>query len=569
MVSSDKRLEFTIGIPGYIFAPYVRSSPLRLRKRIGSVGIAFLTVATPIHADVPPTPGSIRESVTGERSRLSPTPAQIILPQQPGMSAHDRHGKRFQVHAFRFVGNTAFPPQRLKSVVARYVDLELNLYDLNVAADAVTEFYHDRGYALALAVIPPQKVEDGVVTIGVIEGRVGKVLFSGQKRYPESLLQQFTQPLATGQLVTTDKLERGLLLLNDLPGLKVRATLSPGSEFGASDVLVKVEETLLGLNATIDNAGRKETGRLRADVSLDINNPFGLGDQLNLRGLATDRGLMKYQKLGYSLPLGGNGLRLTAGVSEVRYDVAGAFAALGLDGLARSTELGLMYPAMRSRGDNSSWSLGYRDTLLIQRAFKTVISENRLRIASAGYQFNSIGEDASVSNGSAQIASNFKKNSDGLKQDAELFRLELDGNTLQPLDRNWDTYLRGNLVFSNDRLPDSEKFSIGGPGSVRAYRASELRGDSGAQGTVEFRRRFSVASVMSSLTFFGDVGRVIYKAPGFKDAWDSLAGVGVGLTVYPTAKTVFKIEVAVPAGGQFHAADGEKGRVWVSLSASF
>jgi hemolysin activation/secretion protein len=529
----------------------------------------LMLVTTALAAELAPTPGSVRGLVPSDKQGPAHTPAEVILPEQPGQTIHDRRGKRFQVHAFRFVGNTAFPAMRLKRAVERYVDLELNLYDLNVAADAITEFYHDRGYTLARAVIPTQKVEDGAVTIAVVEGRVGNVLFSGQKRYDQALLRAYMRPLTGGGLITTDKLERGLLLLNDLPGLKARATLTPGSEFGASDVLVKLEEKLFNFNLNIDNAGRKETGRNRIDASLDINNPLGTGDQLNVRALGTNRGLMKYQKLGYSLPIGHDGLRLTAGVSEVRYDVAGVFASLGLDGLAKSTEIGLLYPLERSRGRNESWSIGYRDTQLQQRAFKTVISDIKFRIGTAAYQFNSIGEDASVSNGSVQVASNLKKNNDGLKQDAELLRIELDGNTLQPLDRLWDVYLRGNLVFSNDRLPDSEKFSIGGPGSVRGYRASELRGDSGVQGTLEFRRRISIASTVSSLSFFADTGRVVYKAPGFKDAWDSLASVGIGLTVYPTQQTTFKLEVATPAGGKFHAADGERGRVWASISANF
>ncbi len=526
-------------------------------------------VTMAVDADVPPTPGSVRESLPGVRSGPSPTPAEVLLPEQPGPSVHDRHGKRFQVHAFRFIGNTAFSAARLKRVVGRFVDLELNLYDLNVAADAVTEFYHDRGYSLARAVVPPQKVADGVVTLGIVEGRIGQVLFSGQKRYSEQFLRSATRVLASGELVTTDKLERSLLLLNDLPGLNVRATLSPGSEFGASDVLIKMEEKFFNFNLAVDNAGRKETGRWRTDVSVDLNNPLGLGDQLNVRGLATDRGLMKYQKIGYSLPLNGDGLRASVGYSEVRYDVAGTFAALGLDGLARTSELGLQYSAQRSRGRNATWSLSYRDTLLIQRAFKTVISSNKLRIATLGYQFNEIGDDASVTNVSTQFSSNFKKNANGLKQDAQMGRLEVDGNYLQPLDRQWDVYLRGDVVFSNDRLPDSEKFSIGGPGSVRAYRASELRGDSGIQATLEFRRHLTLFSMASSLSLFADAGRVIYKAPGFKDAWDSAAGVGVGLTVYPTSRTTFKIEAATTAGGHFRAADGEKSRVWASLSASF
>jgi hemolysin activation/secretion protein len=530
--------------------------------------LLIATAAT--RGDVPPTPGSVRESLPGARFTPAPaTPAQIILPDQSGPTLHDRNGKRFQVHAFHFVGNTAFSAQRLKRVVGRYLDLELNLYDLNVAADAVTEFYHDRGYTLARAVVPPQKVVDGVVTLTVVEGRVGQVLFSGQKRYSEKFLRSVTGSLAGGELVTTDKLERSLLLLNDLPGLKVRATLSPGSEFGATDVLVKMEENFFNFNLAVDNSGRKETGRLRTDIGVDVNNPLGIGDQLTLRGLATDRGLMKYQKVGYSLPLNGDGLRASLGYSEVRYDVAGVFAPLGLDGLARTGEVGLQYQVERSRARNATWSLGYRDTRLIQRAFKAVISSTKLRITTVGYQFNQIGDDASVTNVSMQLSSNFKKNADGLKQDAEMGRLEADGNYLLPLDRQWDVYLRGDVVFSNDRLPDSEKFSIGGPGSVRAYRPSELRGDSGVQGTVEFRRSLVLYSMASSLSLFADAGRVIYKAPGFKDAWDSAAGVGIGLTVYPSSRTTFKIEAATVAGGRFRAADGEKGRVWASFSANF
>ncbi len=544
------------------------SSAVRFFNRCSAVWLLLQVTGVALAADVPPTPGSVRGLVPAERNRAN-NPAQIILPDQPGQAIHDRRGKRFQVHAFRFVGNTAFTAQRLKRVVERFVDLELNLYDLNVAADAVTEFYHDRGYNLARAVIPAQKVEDGAVTIAVVEGRAGNVLFSGQKRYDATLLRDYMRPLTTGSLVTTDKLERSLLLLNDLPGLKARATMVPGNEFGASDILVKLEESLFNLNLNVDNAGRKETGRTRADASLDINNPLGIGDQLNVRGMATDKRLMRYQKLGYSLPVNHDGLRFTASVSEVRYDVSGVFAALGLDGLAKNAEVGLLFPLVRSRGRNDTWTIGYRDTQLEQRAFKTIISSTRFRIATVGYQFNSVEEDSSANNGSIQLASNLKKNSNGLKQDAEMLRVELDGSTLQPLDRQWDVYLRGNLVFSNDRLPDSEKFSIGGPGSVRAYRASELRGDSGAQGTLEFRRRLTIASRAASLSVFADVGRVIYKAPGFKDAWDSLTGVGVGLTVYPTQQTTVKLEVATPVAGRFHAADGEKGRVWASISASF
>ncbi len=542
---------------------------VRLLGRAAFCALALLAVADRPCAQTPPTPGSVMESLAGPRPSIPPTPAQIILPEQPGPSIHDRKGKRFQVHSFRFVGNTAFPAQRLKRVIERYLDLELNLYDLNVAADAVTEFYHDRGYALARAVIPAQRVEDGVVTIAVVEGRVGRVLFSGNKRYTDEFLRQRVARMPVGSLVATDRLERTLLLLNDMPGIKARGTLAPGAEFGTSDVLVKVEEKPIALSMTIDNFGNKETGIKRADTGIEFNNLLGFADQLSLRGVATERKLLKFGKVGYSLPLNADGLRLAFGYSESRYDVAGDFAALGLSGNSRVAEASVTYPMTRSRGHNETISFGAKTTQLVQNTFSMETSNTRIPMLNLGYLLNHIGEDASVSNLSAQIASNLRRNTYGTRQDAQRFRLELDGNYLLPLDRKWDLYLRGATAFSEDKLPDSEKYSIGGPGSVRGYRVSELRGDSGAQATLEFRRNLVIASMPASLSFFGDGGRVVYKTPGFANSWQSISAWGVGFSAYPMRELMVKLEAAVPGGGRMRAIDGKTGRLWASISASF
>lgn len=537
--------------------------------RMIAVGIVAAGLAGTSRGQTPPTPGSVQESLV--RPRLTPpaSPAQVILPEQAGPSIHDRKGKRFQVHSFRFVGNTVFPVRRLKQVVERYLDLELNLYDLNVAADSVTEFYHDRGYSLARAVIPAQEVKDGVVTIAVIEGRVGKVLFSGHKGYSEDFLRRQVGRLPAGSLVAAENLERTLLLLNDLPGLKVRATLAPGAEFGTSDVLVKAEEKPIALNLTADNFGSKETGRKRADAGVELNNPLGIGDQLSLRAVTTERKLIKFGKVGYSLPLDDDGLRLAASFAESRYDVAGDFAALGLSGSSQVAEVSVQYPLARSRGHNETVSLGMKTTHLVQQTLAVETSNTRIPMITLGYLFNRIGEDASVSNLSAQVASNLRTNSSGTRQDAQRFRLEIDGNYLLPLDRKWDVYLRGAWAYSPDRLPDSEKYSIGGPGSIRAYRASELRGDSGAQATLEFRRSLQFGSMPGSAAIFADSGKVAYKAPGYADSFQSISAWGAGLTLYPMRQVTAKIEAAIPGGGRMRSIDGKTGRLWASISASF
>jgi hypothetical protein len=117
-----------------------------------------------------------------------------------GLSIHDRHGKRF-----RCTRSACRQPASLVATeagVERYLDLELNLYDLNVAADAVTEFYHDRGYTCTRRV-PPQRVDDGVVT-AVIEGRVGR-LFSGNKGYASDFCNNASP--GPNSLVATDRMD--------------------------------------------------------------------------------------------------------------------------------------------------------------------------------------------------------------------------------------------------------------------------------------------------------------------------------------------------------------------------
>lgn len=520
-------------------------------------------------AETPPTPGAILESMPALQPALPHTLPQVLLPDQSAAPEHDHNGKRFQVHSFHFVGATVFPPMELKRVVDRFVDLELNLYDLNQAADAVTEFYHDHGYTLARANIPAQRVDDGVVTLLVIEGRVGTVLFSGNKSYSLNFLKQRVGDLTSGSLIETRNLERTLLLLNDLPGLDARATLSPGAEFGSTDVLIKTDERRLGGSLTADNTGRVETGQLRLNMTNELNNPFGIGDQLKLQLTGTEKLLSKSGSIGYSIPLGSKGLRLAAGYSDLKYDLAGTFSALGIHGSARTADLALSWPLTRSRSSNEMLTMTARQTRLIQNIFGVESSSVLVPMLDLSYQANWIGKDASVTNLMTKVSSNLKNNFDGNSQIAVRYRIDVDGNYLLPLDRNWDLYLRGATTFSPDRLPDSEKYSIGGVGSVRAFRTSELRGDSGWQSSMEFRRTFNLLRVPASVTLFGDIGNAIYKMPGYSDASNTISAWGCGLTLYPMRQTTLKVEFAVAGHGDYLAGDGNNKRLWANINTNF
>jgi hemolysin activation/secretion protein len=128
--------------------------------------------------------------------------------------------------------------------------------------------------------------------------------------------------------------------------------------------------------------------------------------------------------------------------------------------------------------------------------------------------------------------------------------------------------MRGVYGFSVDPLPDSEKFALGGPGSVRGYRPSELRGDGVALFTSELRRQLSIGNVLGTAGLFYDVGSARYKAPGFVEGTVTIQSVGANVTFYLRPGIQTKLEFAAPVGNTIQS-DGKNARAWFSISASF
>jgi hemolysin activation/secretion protein len=77
-----------------------------------------------------------------------------------------------------------------------------------------------------------------------------------------SVLRTVTAGLQTGQPLSAVKLERGLLLANDLPGMAVTAVLQAGQATGSSDLAIEVaDQPLLTGDMALSNYGLRTTGK--------------------------------------------------------------------------------------------------------------------------------------------------------------------------------------------------------------------------------------------------------------------------------------------------------------------
>src|SRR5690625_311202 len=144
------------------------------------------------YAQVAPDAGqSIREL---ERPQLqAPVPDRLDL-QLPTVSetAPTPGGPSLYVRRFRLDGNSAFSEAERRALLAGRRGRELNLGELQAAAQRLSAHDRQQGYLLTRAYLPAQEVEDGVVEIAVLEGRYGEVLVEdrvGLRGFPLAVLQ--------------------------------------------------------------------------------------------------------------------------------------------------------------------------------------------------------------------------------------------------------------------------------------------------------------------------------------------------------------------------------------------
>lgn len=538
---------------------------------------ALAAALLPVQAQVqPPTAGTVQETLPRpERARIDPATPAVEQPA-PRRERAPGDGPTVSVQRFVLSGNTVIGDAELQEALAPWLNRPLTLEQIYQAADALTALYRARGYGLAQATVPAQRIEGGTVRLEILEGRVGQVSLADNRTYDYELLSGFSRSLQPGEVYQTADMERAILLINDLPGLDARAVIKPGASYGTVDVVIRVEESPYAWRLSLDNHGREELGEGRVLAEADFNNPFGIGDQFTAGVLYSEDGLLKYGSLAYGLPLGSSGGRLRVTVNQADYEVGGeVFAALGVAGDNTNYRVDYSLPFLRSRTQNLIFTAGLSrneaETLIA--GSPTPLNETELNLLEAGLFWNRVFDDGGSLALSGLFTGNFKGNELGDQPDAQKGKLRLDATWSLPFGR-WSLITRGIGVYSPDPLADTQKFSLGGPYSVRGYVPAEARGDKGAFLSTELQRHFRVWNARMSLGLFVDAGTVKrYPTPaGLADREDSLAAAGLSLNLASNSWYSASLSVAAPIGNHVNPLDPAleyDNQIWALFSASF
>jgi hemolysin activation/secretion protein len=81
----------------------------------------------------------------------------------------------FMLQRIEITGNTVFETFTLNSLVSNAVGKRQSISQIFELAARITDFYQVNGYPLSRAIIPEQAIQQGKLTIKVIEARFGKI----------------------------------------------------------------------------------------------------------------------------------------------------------------------------------------------------------------------------------------------------------------------------------------------------------------------------------------------------------------------------------------------------------
>ncbi len=490
------------------------------------------------------------------------------------------------VKSLQVTGAQLYSEAELIAVTGFRPGSELSLNDLRAMTLKITDLYRKNGYFVAQAYLPAQDIKDNAVTIAVLEGRYGTIRLNNQTNLSDAQANRLLSGLNSGEIIATEPLENRLLLLSDLPGVKVSSTMVPGASLGTSDLIVDVApgQRISG-SIDADNAGNRYTGEYRLGATVNLNNPLGLGDVASLRVLTAGSGL-NYARASYQMQFG----KARAGVaySHLNYELRREFAPLQAHGTADVASIFGSYPLVRSRNDNLNIGLAYDTKKFQDRVDLTSsVTDKRAQVLVAslyGDHRDALGGGGSsaysvaVSAGNIDIQTPAALTADAAtaRSNGRFNKLGFSASRLQNLGGPFSLYAGINGQVASKNLDVSEKMELGGMNAVRAYPEGEAYADQGYLVALEARmdlaKFWQQMPGQMQLIGFIDAGSVtINKNPWFVGPnTRSLSGAGVGITWAENNNFFVRAYYARKLGGESAiSAPDRSGRFWIQAVKYF
>ena len=454
----------------------------------------------------------------------------------------------------------------LDAVNRKHRGAELSIDLIRAILADLNSLYESNGYELSRALLPQQVIRDGMLRIQLVDAKVGAIVVEDAVRLDEDYILE-RLGFTAGDSISLSLLENRIRLFNANNKTQLTTELSPGQNFGETDVFVKVTEPdFIELpTVSVNNHGSELSDWKQNSFTTTFNNLLNMDDEFSVS--VSDGEGTRSRAFGLKLPLGINGANVNINRSEANTKVkSGPDATVGYRGNSNSTSVALSYPLIF----NDEYSV-YISAAVAHAYGDLVQPGDGAVLSKSDTEKFAVSLPASWSNGLTTLS--FLPTFSVIHTDTEI-----------PPEENWISKIEGDFALSQFITPQltfngrgkflytdaaaminlpSENLSVGGPGSVRGYQPSEDSGYKGYFLSAELRSDMAtwegvelpsfMPSIQPSIFFDHILAQSQYRIRTRGDYWSS---AGVGLTI-PALFDTFTFDAywATPLDGSVHQAE--------------
>ncbi len=539
------------------------------------------------------------ESGLGEKSlrqsqpKFQPPPQQeapeIVVPDSRKV-VDPSAGPAFVVKKIIINGNSVFGNETLLKAANFSEGGQMTMGLLLLMAQEITSFYGSNGYFLARAYIPAQKIKDGVVSLQISEGKIGKIEITGNKKVDAEELKKFLIRVNDESNIKEQTLERTLLELNDMIGVTVRSLLKPGELPGTSNLVLEVKESQnysYGIDG--DNFGSRFTGRNRLGVTATVGNLLTLGDRFSIRGSSSNLN-QRFIAPNYTFPVNYYGTTVGLSYTYSQQKLGRELNSLEAGGRTNIFTVEVSHPLYRSRFGQLAFKTGFNLKNFKNFRLGETTSNDQLRGFYGDLGGNYTDSFQGRTFGSLRVSRGLSETDDRTllsrfrgRGDASILEINLTRyQSVALLNSYFIMKAFGQIVDKRVLSPD--QFAVGGIGTVRGFTLSEISGDMGYVSSLEWNVPFPSdypigvgdLTLRQTISFLGfiDHGRTYIKDRQPGEFNDLLTGVGAGVSVNfgktdPWGpSTNFSLVYGYPLFGP-NPADASSGILYVSAAVNY
>ncbi|WLH68680.1 ShlB/FhaC/HecB family hemolysin secretion/activation protein [Pseudomonas sp. FP2309] len=481
----------------------------RTRYFLSTLLLAYLSLNSAMAAPTPGDQDLIRDRqnrLLEEQQRrlqeLQDLPGKAAKPEAPATPADTRC---FPIQDIELKGADSLSAADRTRLLKPYIGQCLGVTQLNELLKVITDYYIAKGRVTSRAYLPQQDLSSGHLQVLVVEGKLEGIKGAqGSTVTDRELAMAF--PGKVGEALNLREVEQLVDQLSRLPSKQAQMELTPGTQIGGSEVLVKNQpQKPWRASLSRNNDGQKSTGEQQWGAGLEWDSPLGLADQLIVRGghdaISDHQKTSKNSMLYYNVPWGWWNFSYTYSESDYRtYGVTNDFK-FKQNGDNQNHQLRAERVIHRDDVSKTSVNVGlaHLRTNNYILDVRTAPSSNRLSELQLGVNHGRrigsafVNLDLGMQNGIGlfDAQSQDERDSLGRRQPNSRYRkYTATVSYLQPFSLWGESFSFSSLATgqrSEDILFSPQRMSLGGSASVRGFKDQQLMGDSGGYWRNEVR----------------------------------------------------------------------------------